>query len=239
MLSIARSELLQIVRNRSVLITNVLLPAAAAAFFISSRDTFQGDGGLGYVAAVLVFTIGAFSLYATVVTTLAARRQTLFLKRLRSAALGDRGVLLGLVLPVVLIAAVQLVVLLSVFAAVSGRPSDVLLLAAGVVAAFAMLLALGLATAGLTSSPEQAQVTTLPISLGTVAVVSWIGIAGVESLTWVKRLLPGGSATELVVNAWNGGVPVSESLLLLVPTLGWVVVAVALAATLFRWEPRR
>jgi ABC-2 type transport system permease protein len=96
-----------------------------------------------------------------------------------------------------------------------------------------------MATAGVTNSPEHAQVTTLPLSLGTVAVASWVGITGTESLTLLKRLLPGGSATELVVNAWNGGVPLTDSLLLLAPTLSWVVLAIALASKLFRWEPRR
>ena len=42
----------------------------------------------------------------------------------------------------------------------------------------------------------------------------------------------------LVVDAWNGGVPLADSLPLLAPTLGWVLVAVALAVRLFRWEPR-
>lgn len=84
MVPIALSELILIFRNRFMLITNLLLPAAAAAFFIYSRDTFEGDGGLGYIGAVLVFTVGAFSLYATIIATLVARRQTLFLKRLRS-----------------------------------------------------------------------------------------------------------------------------------------------------------
>lgn len=87
---------------------------------------------------------------------------------------------------------VQVALILGVFASVSGRPANVPLLVAAVAAAFLMLLALGLATAGVTRSPEQAQVTTLPVSLGVISVVSWIGIAGTESLTWVKRLLPGG-----------------------------------------------
>jgi ABC-2 type transport system permease protein len=95
------------------------------------------------------------------------------------------------------------------------------------------------ATAGLTNSPEHAQVTTLPVSLGVIAVASWVGISGTGELTLVKRLLPGGSATELVLNAWNGGVALGDSLLLLAPTAAWVVVAGALAARLFRWEPRR
>jgi hypothetical protein len=67
------------------------------------------------------------------------------------------------------------------------------------------------------------------VSLGVIAVASWVGISGTEDLTLLKRLLPGGSATELAVNAWNGGVTVTDSLLLLAPTLAWVAAAAALA----------
>jgi ABC-2 type transport system permease protein len=239
MLSIAHSELIQIVRNLAVLVTSFIMPMAASAFFIYYRDTFERIGSLGYIGAVLVFTIGAFSLYATTVTTLAARRKDLFLKRLRSTATSDPAILSGLVLPVSVISLVQVGVILGVFAAATDRPANVPLLAAAIASTFVMMLALGMATAGVTNSPEHAQVTTLPLSLGTVAVASWVGITGTESLTLLKRLLPGGSATELVVNAWNGGVPLTDSLLLLAPTLSWVVVAIALASKLFRWEPRR
>lgn len=72
-----------------------------------------------------------------------------------------------------------------------------------------------------------------------IAVTTWVGISGTENLAWLKRLLPGGAATELTMNAWNGGVAVTDSLLLLAPTLAWVAIAVALATRLFRWEPRR
>ncbi|XMA39616.1 hypothetical protein O1157_31750 [Streptomyces albogriseolus] len=81
--------------------------------------------------------------------------------------------------------------------------------------------------------------TTLPVSLGAIGVSTWVGITGTQELTELKRLLPGGSATELVLNAWNGGVSVADSLPLLLPTLLWVVVAFGLASRMFRWEPRR
>lgn len=239
MLSIAYSELIQIFRNRAVLITSLIMPMAASAYFIYARDAFERIGSLGYIGAVIVFTIGAFSLYATAVTTLAARRQNLFLKRMRSTAASDPSILTGLVLPVTVISLLQVGVILGVFAALSGGPADVTLLAVAIAATFAMMLALGIATAGVTNSPEHAQVTTLPLSLGTIGVASWVGISGTESLTLLKRLLPGGSATELVVHAWNGGFPFTDSLLLLAPTLSWVVVAIALASKMFRWEPRR
>ncbi|WP_433871309.1 ABC transporter permease [Saccharopolyspora sp. CA-218241] len=237
MLSIARSELVQLFRNRLVLLTSLVMPVAVSAFFVQQHEVFTALGSLGYIAAVVVFTVGAFGLYTTAVTTLAARRQNLFLKRLRSTAAGDAGILSGLLLPITAITLVQLVLILAVLAAVAGEPADVLLLAVAVLAALIMLLGLGLATAGLTNSPEHAQVTTLPVSLGTIAVASWVGITGTEEFTLLKRLLPGGSATELVVDAWNGGA--ADSLVLLVPTASWAVVAVALAFRLFRWEPRR
>ncbi len=142
-------------------------------------------------------------------------------------------------LPVGVIALIQVGVILVAFSAVSGGPANIPLLIVAIAATFVMMLALGMATAGLTSSSERAQVTTLPLSLLTIAVANWVGITGTESFALVKRLLPGGAATELVIDAWNGGIPVSESLLLLAPTLAWVGIAVVLASRLFRWEPRR
>lgn len=232
MLTIAGSELRQLLRNRAVLVTSFLMAVAVGEFFIYFRDTFAAIGSLGYIGAVIVFTIGAFTLYAATVTTLAARRQSLFLKRLRSTAAGDPAILGGLMLPVTVISVLQV-------SAISGGPANVALLVAAVTSTLVMMLALGAATAGVTQSPEHAQVTTLPLSLGIVAVASWVGITGTENLAMLKRLLPGGSATEMIVNAWNGGVPVMESALLLVPTLSWVVVAIVLASKLSRWEPRR
>jgi ABC-2 type transport system permease protein len=95
MLPIAQRELVQIVRSRAVLINSLVMPVAAAAFFIYYRDVFEKIDSLGYIGAVIVFTIAAFSLYATTVPTLAGRRQSLFLKRLRSTAAPTLGWVVG------------------------------------------------------------------------------------------------------------------------------------------------
>jgi ABC-2 type transport system permease protein len=239
MLPIALSELRQIFRNRLVLVTSLIMPVAVSAFFIYRHEIFASMASLGYIAAIVMFTVGAFGLYTTAVTTLATRRQNLFLKRLRSTAATDRGILVGLLLPVTVLALVQVTAILVVLAVVSASPANVPLMIVAVAATVAMMVGLALATAGLTNSPEHAQVTTLPVSLGVIAVASWVGISGTEELATIKRALPGGAATELVLNAWNGGVAVADSLILLAPTFGWVVVAVALAQRMFRWEPRR
>ncbi|WP_016908211.1 ABC transporter permease [Streptomyces xiaopingdaonensis] len=238
MLSIALGELIQIFRNRLVLVTMFVLPVASSAGYIYLHDTVPGLG-LGGVAAVLLFLVVAMGLYTTTVTTLASRRQNLFLKRLRSTAASDSEILTGLLLPVTVITLVQVVAILVVLAVVAGGPTNLFLLTAAVLASVVMMLGLGLATAGLTNSPEHAQVTTMPLLIGTLAVAGWVGFSGAEDMTLLKRALPGGSASELVVNAWDGGVPFADSLPLLAPTLGWVVAAVALASRIFRWEPRR
>ncbi len=239
MLAIARTEFIQIFRNRLVLVTGLVIPVVVSAFFVYRHEIFAEAASLGYIAAIVVFTVMAFGLYTTAVTTLASRRQNLFLKRLRSTAVGDIDILTGLVAPVTVIALVQVVAILVVLGAVATAPAQIPLLAVAILATLAMMVALALATAGLTNSPEHAQVTTLPVSLSVIAVASWVGITGTEDFTLLKRALPGGSATELIVNAWNGGAPLPESLLLLALTLAWVVAAIALASRLFRWEPRR
>lgn len=239
MLSIARSELIQIFRNRLVLVTSFVMPVAVSAFFVYRHEVFAQLGGLGYIAAVVVFTVGAFGLYTTAVTTLASRRQNLFLKRLRSTATGDPGIIAGLLLPITVIALVQAAAILTVLGVVAGGPANPVLLAVAVALTIAMLVGFALATAGLTNSPEHAQVTTLPVSLGVIAIASWVGIAGTDDLTLLKRLLPGGAATELIGDAWQGGVALADTLPLLVPMASWIVVAISLASRFFRWEPRR
>ncbi|MGW0215771.1 ABC transporter permease [Micromonospora chokoriensis] len=239
MLPIAFGELIQIFRNRLVLVTGLIIPVAVSAFFVRQHETFADIGSLGYIAAIVMFTVAAFGLYTTAVTTLASRRQNLFLKRLRSTAASDAGILAGLLLPATAIALVQVTAILAVLAAITDEPGNVVLLAVAVLATLAMMIGLALATAGLTNSPEHAQVTTLPVSLGVIGVATWVGTTGTADLPVLKRILPGGAATELAVNSWNGGVALSESLVLLAPTLSWIVVAVLLANRLFRWEPRR
>ncbi|TWJ25183.1 hypothetical protein [Micromonospora endolithica] len=77
MLSIVAGELIQIFRNRLVLITSLIIPVVVSAFFVRQHETYAT---LGYIAATVMFTITLFGLYATAVTTLASRRQNLVLR---------------------------------------------------------------------------------------------------------------------------------------------------------------
>lgn len=81
-------------------------------------------------------------------------------------------------------------------------------------------------------------IVSLHISLGIVVVANWVAITGTEILTWLTRLLSGTAAAELIVDVWGRGISPGDSLLVLVPVLVWVVVAIALTSSLFRWEAR-
>ena len=232
--AIAIAELRLLVRNRLVAGCAILFPCLFAAAFYLSRDTHSGGGS---VAGVQVVAMAAMGTYVTATTTLATRRQTLYLKRMRGAAISDRSIIAGLMAPLIAVNIAQIAIVLGILAA-HGAPSNPVLLIAAIVIAEAMFTGLALATAGFTASPEQAQYTTIPIFFAATAAAVLSQAPGFGDLTTLKRALPGGALTELIMTAWNGG-SLSNVPLLLVPSLAWAALGVLAARRFFRWEPRR
>jgi len=232
-LAIGLAELRMLVRNRTVALSALLLPLAfgAGTFALGA----YGTGGM--LAGVQVIGMVGLGVYITATTTLAARRQSLHLKRLRSGAVGDVGIIAGLVLPTVVVSLAQIVIVLGVLA-VREPPVNAALVIAAVVIAEIMFAGFAFATAGFSTSPEHAQYTTMPIFMVTLGVAIWWTVTGADDLLWLKRVLPGGGLMELTVLAWNGG-DLSVVPVLLAPTLVWAAVAVVAGMRLFRWEPRR
>lgn len=235
MIAIATAETRMLLRNRLVAATSILIPIMYAAVLILSRDNY---GGSGVVAGLLVVVVAALGVYITATTTLAARRQNLFLKRLRSTTASDASILTGLLAPVVLVNVVQLAIILTVLALTGVVPENVALLVVGVLSVEAMFVGFALCTAGVTNSPEHAQVTTLPVFFVALGAAFWIVFTGTAEFEFVKLLLPGGAATELIIGAWSG-IELGEAVGLLIRTLAWVLVTFLVAARLFKWEPRR
>lgn len=235
MIAIAQAEARMLLRNRLVAATAILVPVLFAAVLIFTQENF---GGSSIVAALLVIVVAALGVYITATTTLAARRQNLFLKRLRSTTAKDASILTGLLAPVVLINVLQLAIILTVLGTTGNGPQNVPLLIVGVLAVEAMFLGFALCTAGLTSSPEHAQVTTLPIFFITFGAAFWVALSGTQDIAFVKRLIPGGAAAEFLIDAWSG-TNADAAISVLVPTLAWVLVTVVLSTRLFNWEPRR
>ncbi|MGV8884669.1 MAG: ABC transporter permease [Microbacteriaceae bacterium] len=234
MLSIALSEFRMLVRNKLVAASAIFIPIAFGAFFL-----FTGSpNGVATVAVLQIMVMALMGVYVTTTTTLAARRQTLFLKRLRSGAVSDSSIIAGLVLPIVIVSVVQVGIVLAVLAATATQPpAHAWLLAIAVIAAEIMLTGFALATAGITNSPEHAQVTTLPLFFVVLGISFWVVFTGTEDFTWVKRALPGGGLTELILTAWDGG-DLGNLAVLTLPSLAWAAIALYAARAMFRWEPR-
>ncbi|WP_152970245.1 hypothetical protein [Frigoribacterium sp. RIT-PI-h] len=93
--AIGVAELRMLVRNRTVALSALLLPLAFGA------GTFLFDlyGTGGMLAGVQIVGMVGLGVYITATTTLAARRQSLYLKRLRSGSVSDTGITAGLVPP--------------------------------------------------------------------------------------------------------------------------------------------
>lgn len=232
--AIALAELKMLARNRVVAGCALLFPLAFGTILYLTRDTHRAGGTVAGVQTVVMVAMGT---YVAATTTLASRRQTLYLKRLRGAAVSDRAIIAGLLAPLIAVNVLQLAVVLGVLAS-GDAPADPLLLLLAVVVAQAVFAGLALATAGFSTSPEHAQYTTTPIFLAATAAAVWFEATGTDGLIAVKRALPGGALAELVATAWNGG-SLAKVPLLLAACLAWAVIGVLAARMFFRWEPRQ
>lgn len=236
-LALAGSELRMLVRNKAVAAVAVLMPLAIGGYAVVSAD--DDAGGTATVAALQVLVMLTLGVYVTASTTLAARRKDLFLKRLRSGAISDTSIIAGLLVPVIVVATVQIALMLGLLAFATGAaPGNVPLLVVAVLVAALMCAGVAMATSAITPSAEQAQITTMPFLLAVIAGGIWAATAGLGELSWLKRLVPGGAVAELVVGAWSGmaWAAASPGFLALA---AWATAGALIGSRFFRWEPRR
>lgn len=233
--AIATAELRMLVRNRLVAFSALLFPLALGAVFLFNAKPGEP---VAFIVTLQLLVMMSMGVYVTATTTLAARRQTLYLKRLRSGSVSDASIIGGLVGPIVLVNIVQVVaVLVAVSIAARTTPVHPWVLVLTVLALEIMFVGFALATAGVTNSPEHAQITTVPIFFLTLGIPFWVTLTGTDGLGFLKQWLPGGAVPALMDLAWEGGDP-SQVWLLILPTLIWAAVAVVAARIMFRWEPR-
>ena len=235
MISIAVSELRMLLRNRLVAALAIGIPLVFGAFFIVMRPA---DAGVPFAATLQIVIMLGMGVYVTATTTLASRRQNLFLKRLRSGAVSDPAIIAGLVIPIALVGLVQVaIIMVGLSLSASSAPVHPWLLVLVALLVDLMFVGFALATAGITNSPEHAQVTTIPLFFVSIGVPFWVAVTGTDDLGLLKNALPGGAIPELMATAWDGG-DLGRAALLLLPTLAWTAVAFVAAKIMFRWEPR-
>lgn len=231
---IAFSELRLIVRNKTVLVGATIFPLALGGYLIYSREDVGRSWPELVLLQVVFFTL--FTLYLTITTTLATRRNDLFLKRLRSGESSDPAILLGLTTPVVVLLAVQLcIVLIAMLIAGASAPEHPWLLAAGILGFVTASVAVGILTGNITPSAASAQVTSLPF----LAIAAGSAIWALLADDWYIALLPGGALTVLVHAAYGTNTTPEQLSLAAGSLVAWTIIPALIAYKTFRWEPRR
>ena len=254
--SLARAELLLLLRSRITLFSSIVVPPLAVAVVAISTTGLSQD--LLEPTALAVILVTSFLVvalpyvvYYNLTTTLVARREQLVLKGLLTGEASRREVVVACSVPTVLVMWAQFI-LVAVVASIwltLPLPSNAVWLAVALVAGTALFVLLAVVSSGLTRSVEAAQWTTSPLLLASMMLsngffpVSFLPHALVSVAQWTPMY----PVVALFQHGWgtvgldgvvrSGGLQdVAQPLVCL--TL-WLVVAALAAKRWMRWEPRR
>lgn len=254
LVSLARAEGLQLIRNKTLLFLATVFPVGIPLVVF-----LLGDGGAIQAANafdMFIFYTLMFVQFYTVLSMATTRRDEGVLKRLRTGEARDREILGAICAPGAVLAmafAVVLVPLLLVLGAPA--PVNVLLLVAGLLAGLVLTSALALLTSVFTRNAEAAQITSLPVmTLAILGMGSLRPMFGEGIFAEIIACTPFAALSDLVGLAWAGGTftgllggqaPLDfggtfgaavQPLLIL---LAWAVLAVFGVGRLMRWDSHR
>jgi ABC-2 type transport system permease protein len=244
-LALTATELKLILRNRTAAVSAIVLPLGVGLFW---AFTFDVDGDPARRSVVLslqlAITLG-MSVYVTATQTLVARRQARVLLRLRTSGLTDPGLLVAMTGPGVVLGVVQLAVFAVIdIATGTPAPMDPLPLVLAVIGGLVLAVTAALATAAVTSTPERAQITTMPIVFVMLGGASLLAAVPLGSWWQALVLLPGAAVGRLTQLAMTGGTwePGRAGLpAVLAPAIAlaaWPIAFGTLALRGIRWDPR-
>jgi ABC-2 type transport system permease protein len=240
----AESRLL--IRNRTIAVTAFVVPLAMGAFFMWNFSNAGEPLLLVLAVALQVAAVIAMSVYTTATLILVTRRQNRVLKRMRTSGISDTGLLVATIAPGVLVGLIVLLLFIPLDAVLAGPTvvDPVPLVLAGI-GGLALAVAAALATVVVTSTPERAQITTLPLAFLILGAASVIVPAPQEGWWGALIAVPGAAIGQLIELAlvggtWSagpGGLP--AVLPALVATVAWPVLFALFARSRFRWDVRR
>ncbi len=248
-LALALSETRLMLRNRTVAVSAVFIPLVMGAFFAYSFTSSGGEAPSPFVFAMVVASqlavVVGMTVYVTTTTTVVARRHTRVLKRMRTSGISDAGLLVATITPTVVVGVLQMLLFVP-FNAYSGMPvpADPVALVLAAVGGLALCVTAALATTVVTSTPERAQITTLPLVFVLLGAAIVLAIAPLGSFWQAFVGVPGAAVGQLSQLAMTGGtwapglagLPAAAPALL--ASVIWPVVFGMLALRKFRWDPR-
>jgi ABC-2 type transport system permease protein len=234
-LALTGAELRLVLRNRTLVVSTLVIPLGLGAFFAFTGFGSGPFAGASLVAIQLAMVLG-MGIYVTATQTVVARRQSLVLKRMRTSGISDGGLLVATIAPAAVIALVQLVLFAVLDVAIGiPLPTNPLWLVLALLGGLALVVTAALATTVVTSSAERAQITTLPLFFLLVGAAVVLALLPLDGAAVALNLLPGAPLGTLTNVAYGGS---AFTLLQVVSLVVWPVVFALLARRSFRWDAR-
>lgn len=233
------SELRVFLRQPVMIALSLLVPVGLLAITAIGERTNIPEAWASIAgrntAAVLCITV-----YFVTLNTITARRHTLALKRLRTTALPDTGIVTGLLVPPIVVGLFQLAVIQGGLVALGAPlPGDPLLvLTAGVSGILVAALA-GVVTSAVTANPEKAQWTMLPLFVATLGAASVLPTVTDPAMNLALRAVPLVANADWTKVAWLADGDAARLAADAGMVIVWLAVLSVLSRRTFRWERRR
>jgi ABC-2 type transport system permease protein len=241
--AIARAEFTLLRRNATILVISIAVPIAMTiGTVLVARDAVDASGWAVPLTLLIALVLG-MGVYMPATLSITARREDLYLKRLRTSEAGDAAIVGGVLAPLVVAGVAQSIIAVAAVVVFGGATIPALPLAgAAVLATVALALLAAIATTGLVRGTEQADAATMPFFAFFVLSAVW---AAYESSGdgFVHLLLPGGALLAVMDGAMSSELAqpamLGPALLGLAVLLAWCAISAFVVRRTFRWEPRR
>jgi len=236
------SELRVFIRRPIMMALSLLVPAgllgiAALGGEADDAEAWAAAAGRDS-AAVLCITV-----YFIALSTITSRRHTLALKRLRTTALPDIAIVTGLLVPPAAVGAFQLAVVQGGMMWIGSTPdalffSALLIVTANVTGIVLAALA-GVLTSTVTTNPEKAQWTMLPLFVGAMGAAALLPIISDPMANLGLRTVPLVANADMISAGWAGDAGLMRIGADLGIMVAWLLVLMVVSVRTFRWERRR
>ncbi|MGP6174714.1 ABC transporter permease [Corynebacterium sp. A21] len=254
LISLARAEWLQFIRNKTLLFMATVFPIGIPLilFFIGDGTAIQAANSFD----MFIFYTLLFVQFYTVLSMATTRRDERVLKRLRTGEARDVEILGAICAPGAVLAVIFAIVIVPLLMVLGApAPVNLLLIAVALLLGLAMTSALALLTSSFTKNAEAAQITSLPVmTLALAGMGSLRPIFGDTVFAEIIGYTPFAAISDLIGTGWAGGTftqllagtaPLDfagtfgaavQPLLILVV---WTVVCIVAAKRLMRWDSHR